>query len=91
MRRSLGATRRHILLQFLAESLLLSALGGAGGVLIGIAVTTGYAAAQSWEAVVPAWSTGGGMASTLLIGAVAGLYPAIRAARLSPTAALTTA
>jgi putative ABC transport system permease protein len=91
LRRSLGATRRHILLQFLAESLLLSALGGAGGVLIGIAVTTGYAAAQSWEAVVPAWSTGGGMASTLLIGAVAGLYPAIRAARLSPTAALATA
>ncbi|MCO6005487.1 ABC transporter permease [Actinoallomurus purpureus] len=91
LRRSLGATRRHILLQFLAESLLLSALGGAGGVVVGIGVTTVYAATQSWEAVVPAWATAGGMGATLLIGVVAGLYPAIRAARLSPTTALATA
>jgi putative ABC transport system permease protein len=90
LRRSLGATRRHILLQFLAESLLLSALGGLGGVLAGVAVTTLYAATQSWHTVVPAWATGGGMAATLLIGVVAGLYPAVRAARLAPTDALAT-
>ncbi|MEU6430912.1 ABC transporter permease [Microbispora sp. NPDC046973] len=88
LRRSLGATRGQIRVQFLAESLLLSALGGVGGVLLGIAVTSGYAAYQSWPAVVPAWATAGALAATVLIGGVAGLYPAIRAARLSPTEAL---
>lgn len=90
LRRSLGATRGQIRLQFLAESLLQSALGGVGGVLVGIAVTTGYTAYQTWPTVVPAWATAGGLAVTLLIGSLAGLYPAIRAARLSPTEALTT-
>ncbi|MBC6461960.1 ABC transporter permease [Actinomadura sp. HBU206391] len=90
LRRSLGATRGQIRLQFLAESLLLSILGGLGGVLLGIAVTTGYAAYQTWPSVVPAWATAGGLAATVLIGGLAGLYPAIRAARLSPTEALAT-
>jgi putative ABC transport system permease protein len=90
LRRSLGATRGQIRLQFLAESLLLSALGGVGGAVLGIAVTTVYVATQSWSAVVPAWATAGGVAATLLIGAIAGLYPAIRAARLAPTEALAT-
>ncbi|HEY0453331.1 ABC transporter permease [Actinophytocola sp.] len=88
LRRSLGATRGQVRLQFVAESLLLSALGGVGGVLLGIAVTTGYAALQTWPTVVPAWALFGGMGTTLVIGALAGLYPAIRAARLSPTEAL---
>lgn len=88
LRRSLGATRGQIRLQFLAESLLLSALGGVGGVVLGVAVTTLYATTQSWPAVVPVWATAGGVAATLVIGAVAGLYPAIRAARLAPTEAL---
>jgi putative ABC transport system permease protein len=88
LRRSLGATRGQIRLQFLAESLLLSALGGVGGVLLGVAVTAGYAAYQSWPTTVPAWATGGALAATVLIGGIAGLYPAIRAARLSPTEAL---
>ena len=90
LRRSLGATRRQILLQFLAESLLLSALGGLGGALLGVGVTAGYAITQSWLIAVPAWAVAGGVAATLLIGALAGLYPAIRAARLSPTEALAT-
>ncbi|MFD0592143.1 ABC transporter permease [Catellatospora coxensis] len=88
LRRALGATRGQILLQFLVESLLLSALGGLGGIAIGVTVTGGYAATQHWPAVVPVWATAGGFASTLLIGAVAGLYPAVRAARLTPTEAL---
>jgi putative ABC transport system permease protein len=88
LRRSLGARRGQIRVQFLAESLLLSALGGAGGVLLGIAVTAGYATLQGWPAVVPAWATVGGVGATLLIGGLAGLYPALRAARLSPTEAL---
>ncbi|RKR89491.1 putative ABC transport system permease protein [Micromonospora pisi] len=90
LRRSLGATRGQIRTQFLTESLLLSALGGAGGVLLGIGVTSGYALLQSWPTVVPAWAMVGGVGATLLIGGLAGLYPAIRAARLSPTEALAT-
>ncbi|WTW92375.1 ABC transporter permease [Streptomycetaceae bacterium NBC_01309] len=89
LRRSLGATRGQIRTQFLAESLLLSALGGIGGVVLGVAVTTGYASLQDWPAVVPAWASSGGVGATLLIGALAGLYPAIQASRLSPTEALT--
>jgi len=88
LRRSLGATRGQIRSQFLAESQLLSALGGVCGVLIGIAVTAGYATYQGWSSVVPVWAMGGGLVATLLIGGIAGLYPAIRAARLSPTEAL---
>jgi putative ABC transport system permease protein len=90
LRRSLGATRGQIRTQFLAESLLLSALGGAGGAFIGTLVTFGYAIYQSWPTVVPAWAVLGGIAATLAIGALAGLYPAIRASRLSPTEALAT-
>ncbi|CCH22044.1 ABC transporter permease [Micromonospora lupini] len=90
LRRSLGATRGQVRTQFLAESLLLSAFGGIGGVLLGIAVTSGYALSQGWPAVVPAWAMLGGVGATLVIGGLAGLYPAVRAARLSPTEALTT-
>jgi putative ABC transport system permease protein len=88
LRRALGATRAHVRLQFLAESLLLAGLGGAGGGLLGLLVTQAYAAARDWPAVLPLWSLAGGVAATVVIGAVAGLYPAMRAARQSPTAAL---
>ncbi|MER7048479.1 ABC transporter permease [Streptomyces jumonjinensis] len=90
LRRSLGATRGQVRTQFLAEALLLSALGGLGGVLLGIGVTTGYAAYQGWPAVVPAWAMAGGVGATLVIGGLAGFYPAVRAARLPPTEALAT-
>lgn len=88
LRRSLGATRGQIRTQFLAESLLLSALGGVGGVLVGALVTAGYAGSQGWPTVVPLWVVAGGIGATIAIGALAGLYPAIRASRLSPTEAL---
>jgi len=88
LRRSLGATRGQIRTQFLTESLLLSALGGLGGAFLGTAVTTAYASYQNWLTVIPLWALTGGIAATLVIGGLAGLYPAIRAARLSPTEAL---
>jgi putative ABC transport system permease protein len=90
LRRALGATRGQIRTQFLAESLLLSLLGGVAGVVLGVAVTTGYAAYQAWPAIVPGWVVAGGVGATLVIGGLAGVYPAIRAARLSPTEALAT-
>ncbi|MCA2221479.1 ABC transporter permease [Nonomuraea aurantiaca] len=90
LRRSLGATRGQIRLQFLAESLLLSAIGGVGGVVLGIGVTAAYASFQGWPAIVPVWAMLGGVLATLVIGGIAGFYPAVRAARMSPTEALAT-
>jgi putative ABC transport system permease protein len=88
LRRSLGATRGQIRVQFVAESMLLSLAGGAAGVLIGFVVTAFYASTQTWPTVVPLWALCGGVGATVVIGAVAGWYPAIRAARLAPTEAL---
>jgi putative ABC transport system permease protein len=90
LRRALGATRRHVGVQFLAESLILSAIGGVAGTMIGIAATAGYAMSQHWSVALPPLALYGGVSAALAIGAVAGLYPATRAARLSPTDALRT-
>jgi putative ABC transport system permease protein len=90
LRRALGASRRHVAEQFLTEALLLSALGGLAGTAIGGAATAVYAATQHWTVQIPALAFYGGVGAALLIGAVAGLYPATRAARLSPTEALRT-
>jgi putative ABC transport system permease protein len=91
LRRALGATRRHIAEQFLAEALLLSALGGLAGTLFGGTATAVYAVTQHWQVQIPALTLYGGTGAALAIGAIAGLYPALRAARLSPTQALRTA
>jgi putative ABC transport system permease protein len=90
LRRALGATKRNIRTQFLAEAVLLSILGGAAGVIAGAISTVVYASTKHWTAVVPASAWAGGLASAILIGAIAGLLPAIRAAGLSPTEALRT-
>ncbi|HXP37157.1 MAG TPA: ABC transporter permease, partial [Solirubrobacteraceae bacterium] len=88
LRRALGATRGQIRGQFLAEAILLGLLGGAAGVALGAASTAVYAHTKHWATVVPAEAWVGGIAASLIIGAVAGLIPALRAARLSPTEAL---
>jgi putative ABC transport system permease protein len=88
VRRALGARRRHIRDQFLVESLLLSLLGGVVGVALGIAVTVVFAVVQGTPVAIPAWSIGGGLGATVVIGGVSGLYPAARAARIPPTSAL---
>lgn len=88
LRRALGATRSHIRSQFLAEALLLSAFGGMLGVLLGAGVTATMAIASGWPIALPAETVLVALAATLAIGAVAGLYPAVRAARTPPSAAL---
>ena len=88
LRRALGGTRAHIRRQFLTEALMLSALGGMAGVVAGVGVTALYAGSQGWEVVVPIAAMVGGLVSALVIGAIAGMYPAMRAARMAPTEAL---
>ena len=90
LRRALGATRFHIAMQFLTESFFLSAAGGFAGVMLGIGVTVVYAMLQDWAVVIPSYALFGGFGSSLLIGGLAGLYPSLRAASMSPTEALRT-
>jgi putative ABC transport system permease protein len=88
LRRALGATRRHIGIQFTAEALILSALGGGAGILAGVAITAGYAQARHWSTTIPPTVVPSALAAARGIGLIAGLYPSIRAARLAPTDAL---
>jgi putative ABC transport system permease protein len=90
LRRALGATKGQIRAQFLAEAIMLALIGGAVGVAAGALATASYASAKGWAVVIPALAWGGGIGAAIAIGAVAGLVPALRAARLSPTEALRT-
>jgi putative ABC transport system permease protein len=88
LRRALGATKGQIRIQFLSEAILLGLGGGIVGVALGAAGTAVYAHAKGWTIVVPAQAWVGGLGAALLIGAAAGVLPALRAARMSPTQAL---
>jgi putative ABC transport system permease protein len=90
LRRALGATRGQIRIQFLSEAILLSLIGGVVGVVLGVISTAVYAHTKGWAIVIPPEAWAGGLGAALAIGAIAGLLPAIRAARLSPTQALWT-
>jgi putative ABC transport system permease protein len=88
VRRALGATRAHVRRQFLTEALTLAGIGGVAGVVLGAAVTAVYASTQNERIVVPLTGVLGGVGASVVVGAIAGLYPAVRAARLAPTEAL---
>ncbi|MCM4082125.1 ABC transporter permease [Paractinoplanes hotanensis] len=90
LRRALGATRGQIRGQFLTESVLLATAGGLGGTTLGLLATLGYARWQDWPLVVPAEAALAGVGSAVVIGVLAGVYPCVRAARLTPTQALAT-
>src|SRR5215211_3079147 len=90
LRRALGATKSQIRTQFLGESILLAAIGGIVGVLAGAIATVIYASSKNWDIVIPVEAWSGGIASAILIGAFAGLMPAVRASRMPPTVALRT-
>jgi putative ABC transport system permease protein len=91
LRRALGATKGQIRAQFLGESILLAVIGGAVGLLAGAAATAVYASSKGWAVVIPVEAWVGGIASAIVIGALAGLLPAMRASRMPPTVALRTA
>ncbi|MEG3595299.1 MAG: ABC transporter permease [Chloroflexota bacterium] len=88
LRRAIGATKFHIAIQFITESLLLACVGGSLGIIAGMIVTTIYASTQGWYIVIPQSAIYIGIGSSILIGGVAGFYPAMRAANMSPTEAL---
>jgi putative ABC transport system permease protein len=90
LRRALGATKGNIRTQFLSEAILLALLGGSVGVTLGVLATAIYAHTKHWTTVIPTLAWTGGLGAALAIGAIAGLLPAIRAARLSPTESLRT-
>jgi putative ABC transport system permease protein len=90
LRRALGATKGNIRAQFLSEAILLALIGGAVGVSLGALATAVYAHTKHWTTVIPTLAWAGGLGAAFAIGAIAGLLPAIRAARLSPTDALRT-
>ncbi|MET8835938.1 FtsX-like permease family protein [Micromonospora sp. NPDC004540] len=90
LRRALGAARGHVAAQFLTESLVLSTIGGLAGIAIGVAVTAAVALDRGWSVLVPAQALWGGLGVSLAAGAIAGLYPALRAAVIPPTDALRT-
>jgi putative ABC transport system permease protein len=88
LRRALGANRRNIAGQFLTEALMLATIGGVTGIAAGAAITAAWANYRGWATTLPPTTLATGLAAAITVGALAGLYPALRAAQLSPTEAL---
>lgn len=88
LRRALGARRAHIVGQFLFEAAVLGSLGGAAGGAIGQIVVVVVSAQQSWTPTLDPALTVGSAPAGLVVGVVAGLYPAVRAASVPPLEAL---
>jgi putative ABC transport system permease protein len=90
LRRALGARRRHVAAQFLLESTMLAVIGGVLGIVLGVVATAVAARLGGNPLTIPPIALAAGLGAALLAGGLAGLYPAARAARLSPTEALRT-
>ncbi len=88
LRRALGANRRQIRGQFLTESVVLCAIGGVMGAVLGVLGVIGYADSQGWPIVIPATALLAGLGASVSVGVLAGVYPAVRASLLTPTEAL---
>jgi putative ABC transport system permease protein len=88
LRRALGAKRIHIAAQFVCESALLAGIGGVAGSVCGGFATAVFAHARHWQSVVPVTALFAAVAGAVVVGVVAGIYPARRASRLSPSTAL---
>jgi putative ABC transport system permease protein len=88
LRRAMGASRGQIRLQFLTEAVLLSGLGGIFGVLLGLGISTGYSLLSHWPVLIPLPALTAGAGASVLIGTLAGWFPAGRAAKMPPNAAL---
>ena len=88
IRRAVGATRKAILMQFLSESVLLTGIGGLIGLAVGLFLAFAFRVIVSFPAVVPYWAIASGLFASLFVGITAGLYPAIKAARLDPVEAM---
>ena len=88
IRKSLGARRRDILRQFLAEAVTLAVLGGVLGLMVGVLFATLVDVATPLPARVTAWSVAVALLLGATVGVVFGVYPAARAARLDPVAAM---
>jgi putative ABC transport system permease protein len=88
LRRALGATRRHIRGQFLLESMMLSGSGGLIGVALGVGITGVFAINRGWPIIMPPAAVAAAAALAIAVGALAGIYPATRAARLQPAEAI---
>jgi putative ABC transport system permease protein len=88
LRRAMGARAGQIALQFVLEAALIGFIGGVFGVGVGAYATYVYTAAGHTAYAMPWWVIAAGPAISIAIGALAGLYPSLKAARLSPTVAL---
>jgi ABC-type antimicrobial peptide transport system permease subunit len=88
LRRALGASRRHIAVQFLAESTALGLVGGIIGASVGLLLVIGVAASNDWTPVLDLWLPLVAPVVGAFVGLVAGLYPSIRAAAMEPVDAL---